>query len=244
MSILQTIKTGKKVKPRRTLLYGVHGIGKSTFASKWPKPLFIDLEGGLGDLDVASIDCYGDMQKAWQAIMELGSENCELDYKTIVVDSIDWIERSIIESICAKAGKKSLADFDFGKGKAKVLPGFASVLHALQSLSTRYHVLLLGHCTTIKVEPPDSVAYTRYSPKLMDDCSELVQEWADEVLFVNYRTNTRESDEGYGKKRSLGLGTGERVIYTSERPSHLAKNRLQLPDSLPFDFSEYSKFLG
>lgn len=243
MSILSTIRKGKVVKPRRTLLYGVHGIGKSTFASQFPGVLFLDMEGGLGDLDVASIDCYNDMGKAWQAILELGGDT-ETPYKTIVVDTIDWVERSIIESICTKAGKKSLADFDFGKGKAKVLPAFSSVLNALQSISMKYNIILLGHCSTIKVEPPDSLAYTRYAPKLMDDCAELAMEWADEVLFVNYKVNTRESDEGYGKKRSLGLGTGERVLYTSERPSHLAKNRLQLPDSMPFEYSEYAKYVG
>ena len=243
MSILSTVRKGKVNKPRRTLLYGVHGIGKSTFAAQFPKPLFLDMEGGLGDMDVESIDCYNDMGKAWQAILELGGD-AETPYKTIIVDTIDWVERSIIESICTKAGKKSLADFDFGKGKAKVLPAFSSVLNARQSISNKYNILLLGHCSTVKVEPPDSLAYTRYAPKLMDDCAELAMEWADEVLFVNYKVNTRESDEGYGKKRSLGLGTGERVLYTSERPSHLAKNRLQLPDSMSFDFAEYSKYLA
>jgi hypothetical protein len=54
---------------------------------------------------------------------------------------------------------------------------------------------------------------------------------------------TRQSDEGFERKRSRGIGTGERIIRTVERPSHVAKNRLNLPDEMPLEWSAYAQHL-
>lgn len=48
------ITKGKIPSPLKVVLYGVEGIGKSTFASQFPAPLFIDTEGSTKNLDNAS----------------------------------------------------------------------------------------------------------------------------------------------------------------------------------------------
>ena len=40
-----------------------------------------------------------------------------------------------------------------------------------------------------------------------------------------------------------GIGSGERILRTTERPSHLAKNRLALPDELPLSWPEFAKHI-
>ena len=50
-NLLETIQTGRQSKPPRVLLYGVEGIGKSTFGSEAPKPIFIQTEDGLDEID-------------------------------------------------------------------------------------------------------------------------------------------------------------------------------------------------
>jgi hypothetical protein len=71
----------------------------------------------------------------------------------------------------------------------------------------------------------------------------MVAEWSDEVLFATYKVFTKATEEGFNQKRVQGLGTGERVLRTTERPSHLAKNRLNLPDELPLAWSAFAQHL-
>lgn len=46
------ITAGVQDTPVKTVLYGPEGIGKSTFASHFPDPVFIDTEGGTKRLNV------------------------------------------------------------------------------------------------------------------------------------------------------------------------------------------------
>ena len=55
--MLDTILTGKQTKPRRTMVYGIHGVGKSTFASQAPRPIFIQTEEGLNGIDTQKSMC-------------------------------------------------------------------------------------------------------------------------------------------------------------------------------------------
>jgi hypothetical protein len=99
-------------------------------------------------------------------------------------------------------------------------------------------VILIAHCAVQRFEDPRTEAYDRYVPKLHKHINGTIQEWCEEVLFANYKVFVRKDGDGFQERR-LGVGTGERVIYTSEKPSHLAKNRLALPEELPLAFSAY-----
>jgi hypothetical protein len=242
MSVLSSIHKGKRVKPRRTLLYGPHGCGKTTWASNWPSPIILDLEGGCNDLDVHSvriknaIDLYG-------AVIELGvgSE----DYKTCVIDSCDWLEKMVWEELCKKHNKDSIADLAFGKGFKDSAAYFGKLLNAFdQVIDAGLHVVLLAHCKQEKVEPPDNESFHRYAPKTHEAVSGLLQEWCDEVLFCKDKTFTTKTDEGFNRKRAIVSNNSERVIYTRERPAWLAKNRLGLPEEMTMNFSEYEPFLN
>lgn len=238
MSILDTIKTGETKRPRRTVLYGVHGIGKSTWAAAWPSPVFVPLEDGISDLDVASFPVFRELGPAYQAIIELGGES-EHPFKTVVIDSADWLERLIWRKVCESEGKKAITDFGYGSGYGKSAAIFADILKGLDACRARgMHVVVLAHSEVKRFESPEGDSYDRYVPKLHRDTSALLQEWADEVLFSCYKVNVRKASEGFNKERGVGIGSGERVIKTTERPSHIAKNRLGLPDEIPLNFAE------
>lgn len=242
MSLLESVHRGKKIRPRRTLLYGVHGVGKSTWGSKWSEPVFVPTEDGIADLDVASFPVCTDLNEAYQAIIELGGG--EHEFRTVVLDSADWLERLIWKKVCANEGKKAITDFGYGQGYGKAAAIFQDVLTALSACrSVGMHVVIIAHSEIKRYENPEGDSYDRFYPKLHRDVAALIQEWADEVLFCNYKVNVRKTDEGFNKERGVGVGTGERVLYTTEKPSHQAKNRLGLPDEMPFDFDAYSKFL-
>lgn len=243
MSLLDRVKKGPSPRPRRTVLYGVHGIGKSSWAAQWPNAVFVPTEDGIADLDVASFPLCRDMNDAYQAIIELGGG--EHEFQTIVVDSADWMERLIWKKVCENEGKKAITDFPYGTGYGKSASIFSDVLGALNCCrDVGMHVVVLAHCEIKRFENPEGDSYDRYVPKLHRDTAALLQEWSDEVLFACYKVNVRKTDEGgFSKERGVGLGTGERVVRTTERPAHLAKNRLGLPDEIPLSFDAYSQYL-
>lgn len=242
-SFLSRIQSGKIKRPRLTTLYGVHGIGKSTWASRWPKPLFVAWEDGCADLDVMRFTPK-DLTDGWGLLAELGSPDCEIDCGTVVIDSADWMEAEIQRTIVERHQKKSLDDFDFGKGYGEAATIFARILTMLGTIrDAGRHVVVLAHCEVKKFSPPGQDSYDRYTPKLHKQTSALLQEWSDEVLFAGYETFIRKEDLGFKKERGVAVGGTNRVLHCSEAAGHLAKNRLGLPAKMSFDFDEYAKFL-
>lgn len=240
---LDQIQHGKQVRPRRVMVYGVHGIGKSTFGAMAPNPIFIPTEDGLADIDCAKFPKAQTYRDVFDAISTLYSE--AHDFETVVIDSLDWLERLIWAEVCAKRNVKSIEDIGYAKGYTFALTHWREVIDGLDALlaERRMNVVLLAHSQIEKFSNPETEAYDRYSPKLHKTASGMVQEWCDEVLFANYKVYTKSTDEGFDKTRVQGIGTGERVLRTEERPAHCAKNRLNMPLEIPLDWREYAKFL-
>lgn len=224
-----------KPRPRRVLLYGTHGIGKSTFGAMAPNPVFIPTEDGIRNIDVPAFPLCTSMADVFQAVQELQTESHK--FETAVLDSVDWFEQLVWTHICNQAGKDSIAEIGFGKGYEQAAEIMRALLREFSKLDML--VILIAHAKVEKFENPSSESYDRYTPKVHKHINGTLQEWADEVLFANYKVYTRETDEGFGKSRTLGIGQGERIVFTSEKPGHLAKNRLGLPDELPLAFASY-----
>ena len=255
MSILEKVKQTEKKKARRTLLYGVQGIGKSSWAAKWPNPVFIDIEDGLSDLGVMSFPKSKNFMDVWEPVQEMGSTEVKNhSFETLVIDSVDWLEKLIYKQVLIESPTKfqTIADIPYGKGYEKATELFEKLILALNSVvANGINVLLLAHCSIKRFESPEMESYDRYAPKLHVNSKgygvgSLVQEFCDEVLFCNFKVYNKTTDEGFNRKRNLAKGTGERIIYTTERPSHLAKNRLGLPEEIAMskDGFEYGEFIS
>jgi len=240
MSLLQQIERGPQVKPRRVMLYGIHGIGKSTFGAAAPQPVFIQTEDGLDNIDCARFPLATSFDDVMAALMEIYSDQHE--FQTVVIDSLDWLERLIWAHVCRTRDKDAIEDFGYGKGYTFALDPWQTVLDGLGALRNERHmmVILLAHSKIERFENPETDAYDRYSPRLHKHASAMIQEWCDEVLFATYQVHTKQTDEGFDRTRTRGLGSGDRIIRTTERPAHMAKNRLSLPEELPFQFSAYA----
>lgn len=243
MKPLSQIQRGRTLAPRRTLVYGVHGVGKSTFGSMAERPVFIQTEDGLGNIECERFPLARQYADVVAALSELYTE--EHDYRTVVVDSLDWLERLIWAKVCEKRGVQSIEDIGYAKGYVFALTNWREVLAGLDALRNErgMGIILIAHAQIERFANPETDTYDRYSPRLHKQASALAQEWADEVLFATYSVHTKATDEGFGRKRVQGIGTGERIIRTTERPAHLAKNRLNLPDEIPLDYRIYAAFL-
>lgn len=93
-------------------------------------------------------------------------------------------------------------------------------------------VVLIAHSEVRRYDSPETDPYDRYGIKLHKGAFALWQEWADMVLFCNYKTSIHTADVGFNKEIKRGEGAGERVVYTEERPAYLAKNRWGLPPEI------------
>ena len=229
------ITRGKQAKAQRVIIYGTEGIGKSSLASQFPNPLFIDTEGSTSNMDVARMDKPTSWTMLMNQIAFVKANPTVCD--TLIVDTIDWAEALAIESVCSLHGKKGVEDFNYGIGYTYVREEFGRFLNKLQEIvDLGIHVVLTAHAQIRKFEQPDEMgAYDRYELKLGKKTSSqtapLVKEWGDIVLFCNYKTVVMKSASNKNKAQG-----GQRVMYTTHTPSWDAKNRFGLPEELPMDY--------
>lgn len=236
------VTKGRVWRPRRILLYGQHGVGKSTFAAGAPQPVFLDCEDGLNDLDVAKtplLKSYGDVLSA---ISYLGQS---LDkFQTVVVDTADWLQSLLFAQIAHDASKKSIEEIAYGRGYKMAETKWHELLNHLDHLRANgKHVVFLAHAKIARFESPETNSYDRYEPDLHAVGSSVLQEWCDEVLFASFRVFTRTEDQGFNRERAIAVGGKERFIRTSESAAALAKNRLGLPDELPMTWAALAQFI-
>ena len=243
MSLLDKLQTGKSPWPRRVLLYGTHGIGKSTFGAMAEKPIFIQTEDGLGDIDCAKFPlakCYKDVRDALIALHE-GDHG----FKTVVIDSLDWLEKHIFDDVCRRRSVQTIEDIGYGKGPVFALELWHEVLTALDSLRTtrQMTIILIAHSRTERFNNPETESYDRYVPSLNQHASAKVQEWCDEVFFATQPVYTRSEDQGFNRSRNQAISSGRRIIRTVERASHIAKNRLNLPEEIDLDYRVFAAYV-
>lgn len=243
MKLLEQVLRGPVAVPRRTLLYGVHGVGKSTFGAMAEDPIFIQTEDGLTSIDCQRFPLATKYSDVIAALGELYTEQHE--YRTVVIDSVDWLERLIWADVCQKRGVESIEDIGYAKGYVFALTDWREILAGLDAVRNDrgMNVVLLAHAQIERFANPETDTYDRYSPRLQKLASAMVQEWCDEVLFATYRIHTKTTNEGFDRKRVQGIGTGERIIRTTERPAHVAKNRLGLPEEFSLDYRLYAAFV-
>ena len=239
------ITRGKIPGAKKCVLYGPEGIGKSTFASQFPDPVFIDTEDSTKELDVARFD----KPTSWEMLLQevryvINSPNI---CKTLVVDTADWAEKLCIKAVCAQYQKSGIEAFDYGRGYTFAYESFGELLNLLAEVTAcGIHVVLTAHAATKRREQPDEFGtYDCWGLKLIDSpkCSiaNMVKEWADIVLFANYKVMVVAADDKGKKHKAQG---GRRVMYTSHHPCWDAKNRLGLPDEMPLDFSALAPYIS
>ncbi len=87
-------------------------------------------------------------------------------------------------------------------------------------------------------------AYDRWELKLgkktSSQTSPLIKEWADMLLFANYKTISVATDDKGKKFKAQG---GTRVMYTAHHACWDAKNRYGLPEEVPFEYSSIAHII-
>ena len=227
-----TIQTGKIETAKKVVIYGPEGIGKSTLASKFPRPVFIDCEGSTKELDVSRYPA----PFTWGEILAyiddaVTNHTCD----TLIIDTADWAEQFCTKYTCEKLNVKNIEDVGYGKGYQYLTQNFTELLSQCDTLiANGINVVFTAHAMMRKFEQPDEMgAYDRWEMKLSKRTGPLLKEWADMVLFCNYKTNVLTDTK---TQRKVATG-GSRIMYTTHHPCWDAKNRYGLPESMDMDFS-------
>lgn len=232
---LNNVSRGRVRSPLSVLLYGVEGVGKSSWGADAPAPIFLDLEDGTEELDVARFPRPESWSDVLAALDALAREQHQ--YQTVVIDTLDALERLIQREVCRSGGKQSIEDFGYGKGYVAASELAAVFVQRLEALRRKgMHVVCLAHAQIRAFSDPAGDSYDKYRIKGHDKFVALFKEWAKAVLFANYRVYTVSKD---GKTKALG--DGARVVYTEPRPAWEAKNRYGLPTELPLNWHEFER---
>ena len=236
------IISGRVAKAVKVVIYGPEGIGKSTLASRFPEPLFIDTEDSTAHMDVRRFQKPDNWLELLQQVdwVLAHPDIC----RTLILDTADWAETLCIEHVCARDKKAGIEDYGYGRGYTFAVEEFGRLLNKLEQIKDKgVHVVVVAHALIAKFDQPDELgSYNRWTLKLIDTpkCSNsaMLREWADAVLFVNYKTIVINVDgQGAAKGKNKAQG-GARVIYTTHHPCWDAKNRFGLPDELPLDYEQ------
>lgn len=220
-----------QIEPMKVLIYGVEGIGKTTFASKFPDPIFIDTEGSTGFINARKLP----NPTSWTMLLdELEDIKSEPRGKTLIIDTLDWAERLAKKYLMDKNKWAAIDSTNYGSRYVALSDEIGKLLNKLTEIKdVGINIVLTAHAETKKHELPDEMGqYDKYTLKLEKRDAGLTKEWADMILFFNYKT-TIISDSKSNSKKATG---GQRVMYTTHKPAWDAKNRLGLPDELPIDF--------
>ena len=237
-----TIVKGKtKPKGLRVVIYGVHGIGKTTLAAKLPGALFLDFEDGTHGLEVDKV-ASADLPKSYDGMKGLVAElkRDHQGYERLVIDTADKFEQNLATEL---AKEKKVEDIfavnDYGRTIAVHKSGMASVLDSLTELvKTGMDVVILAHETSRKVEPlenrENTGTYDHHELKLSKTVSPIFMEWADVVIFCAYKTFLVSGEKKTDKAHVEG---GKRWCFCAYSNDWDAKTRtgIDLPEDCSLD---------
>jgi len=237
---LSHLVTDVTLKPPRILVYSMAGVGKTTLGRNFPDPVFLQLEDGEG---VEAMPRWTPEQlTSFNAILEAGESllTGEHNFKTIVVDVIDGLERIIQAEVAAAGNKPNIEDFGYGKGYGRVVDYFTKLMQLLNALRNDRGmiVLLLAHAKVVNFHDPEVGPYDRFELRMHKTAGAYIHDQCDVVGFLSIARSVVQTDQGFNKITARGTTSGQRVIHLTPSPAHLAKNRYSLPGMVNVSLKE------
>jgi hypothetical protein len=230
------IKKGAEKKPPRIVLIGVEGVGKTTAGAQTENPIFLCSEDGLIGKDFDGIANVA--PQTWEEVLQFIGwlATSKHEYKTLVIDTLDWIEPRLFSFCCKRDGKQGIEDYGYGKGYTVASDEFRHLLAGLEMLRNKGMMILINaHCQIKNFANPVGDNYDRYELKVSKQIAGLVKEWSDCILFARFETHTYKESQ---KTRAKGIGGQKRIVHTSHCAAWDGKNRYGMPETLPLDMGE------
>ena len=230
-----------------TLIFGQEGRGKTTLASRFPRPLFFAYERGIPaniEVDaVQNIDSFGATMDVLRHIYTEGAPN----HDTLVFDTADALEAHVIEHLCTRQGWDNIEKPPYGKGWVMADDLWRQFIRSITAIRDKHSkiILLIAHTTIERIDDPRAPTFTSYQPKLHKRARALLMDACDIVAFLAEDLRVITDDGGF-RERTRATASNGRYLFVEGRPSFAAKNRFAMPEKIAipmdFNFSELSKF--
>jgi hypothetical protein len=226
---LNSVRKAKAVLPMRALFYSPPKIGKTTLASEFPAPIFIQLEEG--ENQGSDFDTFGvleDYDDVSAAMRELATQ--EHEYKTLAIDTVDALEPLISKKVCRDNNWPDIGYPGFGKGYAAAAEIWAKLLNGTNMLRRQkgMNIIFLGHSKVVRFDPPGMDSFSRYTLRTHERVSNMIMDDVDVIGFINKRADLIKEDAGFGNTKTHATGGDTRWIYAEGRPAYEAGSRYNL----------------
>lgn len=225
---------------------GDSGMGKTSLAATFPKPIFIRAEDGMQAIPAEhrpdALPLLENPSQLWEQLTALVQE--QHSYQTLVIDSVTALERMFIAAVLAsdpKAKSINQALGGYGAGPSAVAAMHGRVRKAAGLLNERkgMHVVFVAHADVETMKLPDQDDYMRYSLRLP---SKSLPPYVDDVDVVGFlREQMIVTGDDGERKKARGMGSRELVCHVT--PSNVSKNRYNITDPIPVKMGE-NPFVG
>jgi hypothetical protein len=240
MSILSTV-TKPTDRPVIVTICGDSGLGKTSLAATFPKPIVIRSEDGLQAIPEShrpdAFPLISKVESLWEQLTALVKE--EHDYQTVIIDSVTALERLFIQYVVDTDPKKprsiNQALGGYGAGLSAVATMHQRVRKACGVLNERrnMHIVFVSHADTETIELPDQDAYTRYNLRIgKKSCAPYIDD-SDVVGFLKLVTFTTGDGD---RKKAISDGSRELVTYVTA--ANVSKNRYGITENIPVEIGK------
>lgn len=227
MSVLEEVEHTRSLKPPKGVVYASPGVGKTTFGANATKPIIVDCENGANHVQVSKSPYLQTWNEILPWLEALAYE--EHDYKTCVVDTIDWLLRRVEEHVSSTDSKAggleatlNRSHGGYGNGK-QVLMNYVyqRVLPLFDAMVKRgIAVILLAHAARQNITNIDGTTVEKSTPDIHPVLQNTIVEWCD---FV-----------GAAKKDG-----DDRILILNETGQQLAKNRYNIEEPILLDWDAF-----
>jgi DNA polymerase III delta prime subunit len=224
--------------PPRVLIYGEPGIGKTTLASEFPNPVFVQTEKGEPKgVQIVTFGLLKSYKDVMDAIDSLLLKRDEHEFKTLVVDSVTRLQPLIFDEVCLRGDEKGnrqkrIEDFGYGRGYKFAIDVFREFIDLLTEIRVELgmSIVLLAHSEIDRFDDPESVSYDRYEIDLNERLVGMLQQEMDAILLMKGKVSIEKENQGFNKTRAVAKGSSTIWVHANPKPAYVAKNRYDLQD--------------
>lgn len=163
------------------LLYGKAGVGKSTFASKFPKPLLVDIESTAGFVMGAkriTVDYLTDAEvelgitddkekEKLIGLFEIFKQFFISDYETLILDGVNPLIKLFENRTCKTMGRTSMRQHKYADTYEDMREEFAKMLSRVMSRGK--NVIFIAHeDIEEEINEADDTVITKIVPFIKD----------------------------------------------------------------------------